>query len=323
MNGSIPTSNVDELYSFNTTPIVLAECIFGVVVNFLLLITIIRDPLKNLRKRGFLTITNLAIADLISNVGGIGLCFYDNKARLDPANFWPVKSYYAIVHVGFSASFLMLFLLSVEVYIFTKFPLTAHLMLTKRRKVWIIMFLWLASFLIASSNFWSSEYPFSVFIVVLFVLEVAVMAVIIFRVLVILNMRRNRREIARLMPEGSANDHGLTISFLLLFVVYLVTAFPYLVAEQVHFLWHTKPEWNISFNHDVIAYSTPLLHINYLINPIIYAYRMPDYRNSLIALLACRKPTHGAPRTPDSDRRMAQTFTVSAALKSSENSLQV
>ncbi len=321
---STPTRFVDP-FSFNPAPIVLAECIFGVVVNSLLLIIIIRNPLRNLRKRGCLTITSLAIADLISNVGSIGLCFYDSKSRQDPANFWPVKSYYATVHIGFSASFLMLFLLSVEVYIITKYPLTAHLMLTRRRTVWIIIVLWLVSMLIASSNFWTSDYPFAVFIVVLSVLEISVMAVITFRVLVILNMRRNRREIARLMPQGSANDNGLTVSFLLLFVVYLVTAFPYLVAEQVHLLWHAKPEWNISFNHDVIVYILPLVHINYLINPIIYAYRIPDYRNGLISLLTCRKTTHhsNVPQTPVSDRRMFQTFTVDAALKNNENSIQV
>jgi hypothetical protein len=93
------------------------------------------------------------------------------------------------------------------------------------------------------------------------------------------------------MPDGSANDSGLTVSFLLLFVVYLVTAFPYLVAEQVHLLWHIKPEWNTSFDHAVIAYSLPLAHLNYLINPLVYAYRMPDYRNGLISLLTCRKTT--------------------------------
>ena len=324
MNGSTPTSIVDDLYPFNPIPIVLAECILGVLVNSLLLIIIIRDPLRILRKRGFLTITSLAIADLISNVGAIGLCFYDYRAREDPVNFWIVKPFYALAHTGFSASFLMLLLLSVEVYVITKYPLTAHLMLTKRRTIWIIIFMWLVSLLIASSNFWTSDYPFAVFAVVLSVLEIAVMAVIIFRVLVILNIRRNRREILQLMPEGSANDNGLTISFLLLFLVFLLTAFPYLVAEQVHFLWHAKPEWNISFNHDVIAYTAPLVHINYLINPLIYAYRMPDYRKSLISLLSCRKLMQGnALRTPDSDRRMVQTFTVGAALRSSQSSLQV
>ena len=312
-----------ELYPFNPAPIVLAECIFGVLVNLLLLIIIIRNPLRNLRKRGCLTITSLAIADLMSNVGGIGLCFYDYKARLDPANFWPVKSFYAITHLGFSASFLMLFLLSVEVYIITKHPLTAHIMLTRRKIFWTIIALWFLSVLIASSNFLTSDYPYFIFFIVLSVLEIAVLAVIVFRILVILNMRRNRQEVAQLMPDGSANDAGLTVSFLLLFVVYLVTLFPYLVAEQVHLLWHSKPDWEISFNHDVIAYLVPLAHINFIVNPIVYAYRMPDYRNGLISLFTCRKGTqNNAPQRPQSDKRVFPTFTVSAESRSS-NSLQV
>ena len=318
-------TDTGDLYPFNPIPAVLTESIIGAILNSLLLIVIIRNPLKNLRKRGCLTITSLAIADLIANVGTIGLCFYDNEEREDPKYFWPVKSYYAIVHAGFSASFFMLFLLSIEVYIVTRYPLTAHLKLTKRKTLWAIILLWLAAVILASSNFWQNDYPLVVMIVVVIALEIAVMGVLIFRILVILNVRRNRREIAQLMP-GSQTDNGLTVSFLLLFVVYLVTAFPYFVVEQVHFLWHIKQDWNISFDHAAIAYTAPLAHINYLINPLIYAYRMPDYRNGLISLVTCRKTMSGnaVPRTPVSDKKVFQTFTVNEALRSSnENSLQV
>lgn len=317
-----PTESGDP-FPFDPIPAVLAESIIGVLLNSLLLIVIIRNPLKNLRKRGCLTITSLAIADLLSNIGSIGLCFYDD--RENPKYFWPVKSYYAIAHAGFTASFFMLFLLSIEVYIVTRYPLTAHLKLNKRKTLWIIILLWLAAVVLASSNFWQNDYPFETFIIVVFALEIAVMAVLLFRVLIILNVRRNRREIAQLMP-GSQTDNGLTVSFLLLFVVYLVTAFPYFVVEQVHLLWHIKPDWNISFDHAAIAYTAPLAHINYFINPLIYAYRMPDYRNGLISLVSCRKTTHGngIPRTPVSDKRIFQTFTVNEALRNSnENSLQV
>ena len=139
-------------------------------------------------------------------------------------------------------------------------------------------------------------------------------------------MRRNRREIGQFMTEGSQTDNGLTVSFLLLFVVYLVTAFLYFVVEQVHMLWHMKPEWNVSFDHAAITYAQPLAYINYVINPLIYAYRMPDYRNSLISLVTCRKRTHGnvIPQTPVSDRRAFQTFNVNEAFRSgNENILQV
>ncbi|XP_028393450.1 adrenocorticotropic hormone receptor-like [Dendronephthya gigantea] len=320
MNGT-PTASALS-YSFNTAPIVLAECIFGALANSLLLIIIIRDPMRNLRKRACLTIANLALADLISNIGGIGLCFYDYESRLDPANFWSVKSFYATVHIGFTASFLMLLLLSVEVYIVTKHPLTAHLVLTRRKTLFAISVLWFAAIIVASSNFWTEEYPFTVLSVVLCVFQICVMAVLVFRILVILNMRKNRRELSQLMPAGSQNDNGLTVTFLLLFVVFLVTAFPYLVAEQVHFLYHIKPEWNISFNHDVITYTIPLMHINYVINPLIYAYRMPDYRKGLIALFTCRKRAQvNTPRTPVSDKATSRTFTVNSA--SHDNSIQV
>ena len=327
MVNNTPTNSVNE-YPFNLAPVMLTECIIGVLLNSLLLIVIIRNPLKNLRKRGCGTITSLGIADLVTNLGGIGLCFYDYKSRGDLVNpcAWPVKLLFAIVHAGFSASFFMLFLLSVEVYIVTRYRLTAHIKLTKRKKVWAIIFLWLTAIFLGISNFWREDYLRLVFLILSPVVEIAVMTVIIFRILVILNMRRNRREIGQFMTEGSQTDNGLTVSFLLLFIVYLVTAFPYFVVEQVHMLWHMKPEWNVSFDHAAIAYAQPLAYINYVINPLIYAYRMPDYRNSLISLLTCRKRTHGnvIPKTPVSDRRAFQTFYVNEAFRSSnENSLKV
>ena len=80
MRNSTPTNSVNQ-HPFNLAPVMLTECIIGVLLNSLLLIVIIRNPLKNLRKRGCGTITSLGIADLVTNLGGIGLCFYDYKSR--------------------------------------------------------------------------------------------------------------------------------------------------------------------------------------------------------------------------------------------------
>ena len=202
MRNNTPTNPVNE-YPFNLAPVMLTECIIGVLLNFLLLIVIICNPLKNLRKRGCGTITSLAIADLVTNVGGIGLCFYDYKSPGDLVNpwAWPVKLLFAIVHAGFSASFFMLLLLSVEVYIVTRYRLTAHIKLTKRKKVWAIILLWLAAIFLGFSNFLREDYLRLVFLILSPVVEIAVMTVIIFRILIILNMRRNRREIGQFMTE--------------------------------------------------------------------------------------------------------------------------
>ncbi|XP_046859796.1 adenosine receptor A3-like [Xenia sp. Carnegie-2017] len=316
-------------FPFETSNIVLPECVLGILLNSLLLIVILQKPIINIRRRGCLTIISLALADLTSSIGGMGLCFYTIKERQDPANRWPVKSLLCIVHVGFSASFLMLFLLSVEVYIITKRPLTTHIILTRRKILIAIVSLWLVSLVIGSCNFWTEDYPFLALSIVLVLLEFSVMAVTIFRIMVVYNIRRNRREVTDLMPSGSkSNNSGLTASFLILFFVYLVTAFPYLVVEQVHFLYHLKPEWNISFDHAAISYTLVFVHVNYFINPIIYAYRMPHYRQDLISLFVscCKtKRKSNVPNTPSSDKRTFEVFNMSAALRASNenNSINV
>ena len=225
----------------NTTPfdlslsMVLSQSITGLMLNSILLVVITRNPPTKLRKRGCLNIRSSAIADLITNVGNIGLCLYPGEARDDPNNMWPVKSYYIIAHAGFTAAFFMLFLLSIEVYILRRYPLTAHLKLTKRKTLWVIILLWLAAFAVASSNSRQRQnyYPDTILIIHAIGLMIAVTAVLMFRVVVLLmNLRRYRGKIAQL-PKGLKTDNRLTGLFLLLLFVYVVSMLPYITLRSL------------------------------------------------------------------------------------------
>ena len=281
-------------FSFNPTKLILAECTIGVAVNSLLLIVIIRNPLRNLRKRSWLTITNLAVADLLTSAATMLLSHYDMEERKEEGNILTLKFSYAFIHIGYSASFFMLLLFSIEVYIATKNPLHCHLILTRNKVLWASAGFWLLAVLIGSSHFWSDAYPMEIIIICIGVLELAVVVVIILRILVILNVRKSRRHIADQIQSGSHTSR-LTVTFLLLFVVYMITAFPYFVIEQIHFLSHSKPEWKINFEHDFIVYYLPIAYVNFMVNPLIYAWRMPDYRRALVALVTCRKRLKRAP----------------------------
>ena len=157
-------------------------------------------------------------------------------------------------------------LFSIEVYIATKNPVHCYLILT-RNNVSVASFgIWLAAIMIGSSQFWTDRFPFEILIACVGVLEVGVLVVIIIRILVVLNVRKSQRHIADYLTRDR-----LTVTFLLLFVVYMIAAFPYAVAEQAHFLSHSKPEWKINFEHDFIVYYLPIFYINFMVNPLIYA----------------------------------------------------
>jgi hypothetical protein len=95
----------------------------GALLNFVVIIAMAIDPLKILHKGPWVTILNLAIADLISCISsfclGRAVYAYNNKEVYDViSNFgWGF---------GVSASVLWLTFLSVQIFVITKFPLKSR-----------------------------------------------------------------------------------------------------------------------------------------------------------------------------------------------------
>ena len=120
------------------------------LLNLLVIIAIVFDPLKIVRRGPWVTILNLATADLFTCISAFCLweeVFFNKTESL---------LYYVIVDFGWSfgvsASFLLVTFFTVQVFLLTKFPLKSRYWLTTLKIAVVCIALWLVAGLLGFSN---------------------------------------------------------------------------------------------------------------------------------------------------------------------------
>ena len=84
---------------------------------------------------------------------------------------------------------------------------------------------------------------------------------------------------------GQSRNMNVTKVVLILIVVVVVTLLPYMLALQMYYLLYLKllpsfGEKNDQIIDDFIDYYYPIELMNFVVNPIIYAYRLQRYRKA-------------------------------------------
>ena len=254
----------------------------GVLLNVLLIIAIFVDPLKLLRKGAWITIINLAFADLIScaaNFLDVGLAIEFHVTH--PVTLRIVR-FFLIFGVG--ASFILLTLLTVKTYVVTKYPIKGRLVLTGTKTVMLCIVAWILAVPLGLSNI---AYLFTdkfsvlmeIYIAQIAFLELAVFVQVILKMLIIREIMKSRRNTAQ--QQGNRHKE-VAKTIIMLNVILVVTALPYFVAKQLEFVWKLKLIQGDDLLWRFSNYYEPIAAINYMANPILYALRLPDYKRTLL-----------------------------------------
>ena len=254
----------------------------GVLFNVLLIIAIFVDPLKLLRKGAWITIINLAFADLISCVANfmdVGLAIEFHVT--DPVTIRIVR-FFLIFGVG--ASFILLTLLTVETYVVTKYPIKGRLVLTGTKTVMLCIAAWILAVPLGLSNI---AYLFTdkfsvlmeIYIAQIAFLEVAVFVQVILKMLIIREIMKSRRST---LQQRNNRHKEVAKTIIMLNVILIVTSLPYFVAKQLEFVWKLKLIQGDDLLWRFSNYYEPVAAINYIANPILYALRLPNYKRTLL-----------------------------------------
>ena len=256
---------------------VYTVCITGAISQVLLLICLIKDPLKCFRNSSTYLVANLAAADLVVVLEMIFGAF---------SSLPPVRS---ASHVALYASILTILSIAIDRYVMVVHPFKHRFFMSgKKSLIWIVL-LWIASIVsplchVLTGSLWKIrrfKYGLLATVIVLTALLYAMTCVAL-------------RKQAKCLANGEekhalktriANEERFFKTVIIVAVVAVVCLTPATVYAHVKML---AVDSDIKSNVLYCILMT-MLCVNFSINPWIYFLRLKNYRKSLFIVLSCRK----------------------------------
>ena len=256
---------------------ILAIGAFSMLTNGVLLVILYLDPLKKFRTTTNYLIISLTFSDFVT--GGVSCAFAFTYSPVTFGMFWTT----------ILSSFFTIFFISCERLVVVMYPLKAKSLITERRVFTFIAADWLASAVLGSlvGILLPPVREHYLFVVVFILLALIIVLVGIY-IAIILKMRRKPKLIRKSMrPDSLRNkmlhEKRLVGVLMLLVAILLITVVPYLATGLVmngyRILGRTPiPESLAGFT----KYYLLVELLNFAVNPIIYAWRLPSYRRSVV-----------------------------------------
>ena len=258
------------------------------LLNLLVFVAMVIDPLKKLRKGPWVTILNLAAADLISSVSLF--CFWGEPffTAIEQQELYHVIVQFSWIF-GASGSFLWLTMFTIQIFVITKSPLKGRYWFTTKKKVLSGLVIWLCAFLLGLTNIvwlhFSEEVCLKFYIGQIAVLQNAVFIQIILNIQVAVTIFRAGGSVGN-VENNKHNNIAKTV--IILTLILFLTAFPYFLFKQMEFLarlgYFGQSKTTRILNGLAYCYS-PIAALNFLANPILYSLRLPDYRKTLLVFI--------------------------------------
>ena len=269
----------------------LTELIVIVLINLFTLATFARN--RHLRKRSTYLVINLTIADLLLGVAAVLLPILEPRI-LESHNIlgehfnWYAFLYLTLESLFPAASLANLSLISLERLHATIYPFR-HCLIREQIYFTVITFSWLLALLFASMMAIlvvlraQLTLDFYVFASYCFI---TVLVITVSYVIIILNVKSSPQ--SHIFGSKLLAEKKLSITLFVMTVASFVTILP--LAVWVAMLRHIWCDLS-----PVIAYRfhltfSALYLCNSIVNPIIYALRMQEFRKAARKLCCCREP---------------------------------
>ena len=255
----------------------IIESVFAVICNVLLLIVFFKNPYGDMRGTASMLIFNVTLCDLLS------ACVF---IIWNTSHWWRCPTWlYKVINVGLwipvLTSILTLLVLSFERYIVVKWPWKESQLITKRRTVVACATTWIVSIVLCVTLDGNNQ---TIFLLVLStVIEISVFIQVLFYVLL---WRQRKSEELSTAIQDQGEQRQLTLVVFLLVVLVIVTILPQVISYQMLTaltLMQKLPETEDRLSY-VVFYLLPLYSANFLLDPIIYAWRLKKYRKSFFAV---------------------------------------
>ena len=276
--------------------VLLPLSVFTVVLNSLVIVTIWKDPFKNLKTISSYLILNLAVSDLLVGVPGMLLFVLSHWFPDDRENTRLKKASDAILHLVYYASCITILALAVERFIVISFPLKSAYYLTYTRLKVGIFCIWLFAGLLAFPPLLSEDsfVCYGVVIADAFAFLIIISLVACYRRIYFLvrkslygdltnEARHERQSLIRNPLNARKSERTVAYSVSILVGLFVACLTPVIVLEN---LKEFCRNCNDSANFRMALSTLPMLHP--LANPIAYSLCTVKFRRALWRIF-CRR----------------------------------
>ncbi|XP_028406835.1 melanocortin receptor 3-like [Dendronephthya gigantea] len=237
---------------------------------------------KIFTSNGAYLVANVAIADLLtglnSSVWGMKRSFLLPRSGQNAS--------FSILWTSIQASFLTIFIMSLERYIAIIYPFKANIFLSKTRTILGCIVAWVLSGVSGICMAYYKEKT-QLFIALFFEITILVTCFLYCKIFIKLGERRDCLPLQLSGNQGNSDlkrEYQLTTVVAALTVILIVTVLPYMIAGQISISTKDNPHLKL-FLH----YFFPVELMNFVVNPIVYALRLPKYRLAIFQTLrGCR-----------------------------------
>ena len=263
-------------------PVLIPEFLVILIINAITIAALAR--IRHLRKRSTYLIINLTVADLL--VGAVaGPLYMYHKRKEDRDLTWPGFITWAVQLTFLMASPLNLSLISLERLHAALFPFR-HCLIRKWFYVKIIIGSWFITLLLASlmAGLYLNK-PYSAFAYARTAFDVVNLLVLaVSYIIIILNVQRSR------YPKNAAAlqaERKLSITLSIVTGVSVLTILPWAIYKSLpkHIEAKRDKKSNL-YIHQMLAV---ISFANSIVNPLVYAIRMQEFRKTLGKLVSRQK----------------------------------
>lgn len=282
-----------------TIVVVITPYVFGVAFSLLaialngfLILVMTKERSVFFHTRVSYFVINLAVADCLT---GVSLTYigFQELLTLEKSSARPVVLVFSWITV--QCSFFTLLLMSVDRLVMVLYPLSWSRILTVRRTIIGVAVVWLVSI---AGGVVMHFYKMATQLAILSFVELCTL-IFVCNSLFIYPVLRKREQGRYISDDPSKSAERLPIPHdkmsnvvVILMVVLMVTQLPFLMCFQM-ILAHRLFDQNFLRNIDnnaffqAYSYTQAFAGLNFVVNPIVYAWRIRTYRKAFTRVLKC------------------------------------
>ena len=285
-------------FEFPSQIAILVIAFLGVIANGVLLVVLLWDPLKCFRRPSIYFVISLAFSDFFT---GITSCLFAVQRYVTSKFF--VLILQSAIFSSIENSFITILLMSIERLIVILYPMKVKSIITSRRIFMSIGVTWLVSILLGAATSFPTVEIFNDYVKFGILLEcfliVLIMLGIYSRMIFLLKnsskvfrgngfFRHSTREAESRRSVEKYHRNLNTVVFYLALVL-IITVLPHLTLGLVYLGYKFfHPDHPLPLSLQYAPHVTfPIELLNFVLNSVIYAYRLPQFRASLF--YCCKK----------------------------------